>query len=175
MSEEPTEPPLDESEPESFNSPHPLAVFVRDAVEGFFVTHGLAYELEADGDLVCTLKERPADRILRVEVQLPFDEELGPVLQVECWPDLQLDDAQVGAAGAACADWNRDEWWPKAYVDRPADGEPSSMVLEYTLPVGKSLSQVLVEEFLAAFNLGAVNFWKRIDQDHPELLAPPPV
>jgi hypothetical protein len=175
MSEEQTEPPDEEAAPESFNSPHPLAVFVRDAVEGYFVTQGLAYELESDGDLVCTLRDRPAGRTLRVEVQLPLDQELGPVLQVECWAGLELDDSQVAAAGAVCSDWNRDEWWPKAYVDQPSEGQPSTMVLEYTLPLGRSLSQLQVEEFLAAFNVGAVNFWKRIDEDHPELLAPPPI
>ncbi len=163
-----------EEEAESFNSPRPLAGFMRAAVEGFLQAEDLTYELEADGDIAYGLKQRPAGRTLRVEVQLPFDEELGPVLQVDCWADLELDDSRVDAAAAACADWNRDEWWPKAYVDHAADGEPPAIVLEYTLPIGKSVSQLLVEEFLAAFNSGAVSFWKRIDEEHAELLAAPP-
>jgi hypothetical protein len=167
--------PEEQADADGLGSSNPLAVFVRDAVEGYLVAQGLEYEINDHGDLVFKLKEQPAGRNLSVNVQLPFDDELGPVLQIECWPDLELDEAQAAPAAGVCADWNREEWWPKAYVDRPGDGEPETLVLEYSLPLGKAVSQLGVEEFMAAFKTGAVNFWKRIDLEHADLLAPPPV
>ena len=140
--------------------------FQRGMLESFLRRRQLRYLTDQDGDVHVSFGYDPNQGCsLRFLLMAAGSKE--NILAVRVWSDKRIPRSEWGRAVMACNTWNRENRWPKAYLETDdGDTDTGAISLDLDIPLAPGIHQELLDEILDVMFFGGGSFWEWAHKEH---------
>lgn len=149
---------------------HPMAIveeFNRTLIDNYLRAKGFRYLRDPDGNFCVFLSLHDVDYELRAWFEAVGSQE--DVYSVAVHSSKRYPKSEWSRCLMLCNTWNRERWWPKAYLNvSDLDADTSGDIrLEGAIELEEGIHQELFEQFTDTIITSALQFWQWEKQQGP--------